>query len=413
MHPVTGGSRNSGTWRASDHDDVSATHTLDRRQDPHYDYMVIGPSYPAARTVANRLQERIATSPTAFKNATDAPKPDAAAIEEIITTAFWASLRREEGHAPRISIAFLPPEQSVRPLQFNPHLRLEPDLLARIAPAVEKPGIHIGVWKYNGELRVWGVTLTVPTWCFVLEVVGPGLLVVKFRRNERSTKFANIAVLEGADVKFIEQQSTVVSEAPPALGSLWAFYSSAGRQESDNTLVRIAVAMRAHGRGGSLLVVPRNSTEWLKSIVQPITYSVIPPIPDITTFLRQREQGLEVSPITLQSVVDGLAGLTAVDGATVISDYFEPLAFGAKILTRDVIHRVEQILLTEPIEGIQDTYVDPAHLGGTRHLSAAQFVDDQRNAIALVASQDGRFTVFAWSSAHDIVHAHRLEALLL
>jgi len=78
-----------------------------------------------------------------------------------------------------------------------------------------------------------------------------------------------------------------------------------------------------------------------------------------------------------------------------------------------VIHRVEQILLTEPIEGIQDTYVDPAHLGGTRHLSAAQFVHDQRNAIALVASQDGRFTVFAWSSAHDIVHAHRLEALLL
>ena len=363
--------------------------------------------------MANRLQERIATSTTVFKNATDAPKPDSGAIEEIITTAFWASLRREEGHAPRISIAYLPPEQSVRPLQFNPHLRLEPDLLARIAPAVEKPGIHIGVWKYNGELRVWGVTLTVPTWCFVLEVVGPGLLVVKYRRNERSTKFANVAVLEGADVKFIEQQSTVVSEAPPALGSLWAFYSSAGRQESDNTLVRIAVAMRAHGRGGSLLVVPRNSTEWLKSIVQPITYSVIPPIPDITTFLRQREQGLEVSPVTLQSVVDGLAGLTAVDGATVISDYFEPLAFGAKILTRDVIHRVEQILLTEPIEGIQDTYVDPAHLGGTRHLSAAQFVHDQRNAIALVASQDGRFTVFAWSSAHDIVHAHRLEALLL
>src|SRR5437763_5921249 len=108
-----------------------------------------GPSYPAARIVAKRLEARIASSATAYKNATDAPKPDAAAIEEIITTAFWASLRREEGHAPRISIAFLPPEQSVRPLQFNPHLRLEPDLLARIAPAVEKPGIHIGVWQYN------------------------------------------------------------------------------------------------------------------------------------------------------------------------------------------------------------------------------------------------------------------------
>jgi hypothetical protein len=371
------------------------------------------PSYPAARIVAKRLEVRIAASTTAFKNASDAPKPDAGAIEEIITTAFWASLRREEGHAPRISIAFLPPEQSLRPLKFDPRVRFEANLVARLAPAVEKPGIHIGVWSYDDKLFAWGVTRTVPTWCFVLEVVGPGLLVVKYRRDEPSTKFANIAVLEGADVKFIEQQPAKISEAPPALGSLLTFYASAGRQESDNILVRIAIAMRAHGRGGSLLVVPRNTSQWLNSIVQPITYSLIPPFPDIGTFLQQKEQGFEASPITLQSAVDALAGLTAVDGATVISDHFEPLAFGAKILTRDGIHRVEQILLTEPIEGVADTTIDPAHLGGTRHLSAAQFAHDQRDAIALVASQDGQFTVFAWSSAHSMVHAHRLEALLI
>src|SRR5437016_13051347 len=131
-----------------------------------------GLSYPAARVVAKRLEARIAVSKTAYKNGTDAPKPDAASVEEIITTAFWASLRREEGHAPRISIAFLPPEQSLRPVKFNPRVPLEAELLARIAPAVEKPGIHIGVWFYDDQLYVWGVTLTVPTWCFVLEAVG-------------------------------------------------------------------------------------------------------------------------------------------------------------------------------------------------------------------------------------------------
>jgi hypothetical protein len=372
-----------------------------------------GPSYPAARIVAKRLEARVATSTTALRKPGDAPEPDAATIEEIITTAFWASLRREEGHAPKISLAFLPPEQSIRPIQFNPRVRLEADLLARIAPAVEKPGIHIGVWSYQNELYVWGFTRTVPTWCFVLEVVGPGLLVVKYRRDEPSTKFANIAVLEGADVKFIEQQPAMISESPPALGSLLVFYASAGRNESDNILVKIAIAMRAHGRGGSLLVVPRNTGLWLDSIVQPLTYSVIPPFPDIGTFLEQKEQGLEASTITLQSAVDALAGLTAVDGATVISDYFEPLAFGAKIISRDGVNRIDQILLTEPIEGVRDANIDPAHLGGTRHLSAAQFAYDQRNAIALVASQDGRFTVFAWSSMHRMVHAHRLEALLI
>ncbi len=370
-----------------------------------------GPSYPAARIVAQRLEARIAAS-AALQNS-GAPKPDAASIEEMITSAFWASLRREEGHVPKISIAWLPPEGSIRPLQFNPRVRLEADLLARIAPAVESHGIHLGVWSYDNELYVWGVTLTVPMWCFVLEVVGPGLLVVKYRRDEPSIKFANIAVLEGADVKFITPQSSMMSEAPPALGSLLAFYSSAGRNDSDSILVRIAIAMRAHGRGGSLLVVPGNTNEWLSSIIQPMKYPVIPPHPDIATFLQQSEGSPEASHITLQSAVEAIAGLTAVDGATVISDHFEPLAFGAKIMTRDSGQRVDRVLLTEPIEGVRDVLVDPAVLGGTRHLSAAQFAHDQRNAIALVASQDGRFTVFAWSSLHGIVHAHRLESLLI
>jgi DNA integrity scanning protein DisA with diadenylate cyclase activity len=354
------------------------------------------PSYPAARVVAERLEARIATSPTAYKSSTDAPKPDARTIEEIITKAFWASLRREEGRPPRISIAFLPPEQSARPLQFIPRVRLEPGLLARLAPAVENPGIHIGVWWYDGELYAWGVTRSVPTWCFVIEVVGPGLLVVKYRRDDPSTKFANIAVLEGADVKFIEQQPSAMSEAPAALSSLLEFYSSAGRNESDNILVKVAIAMRAHGRGGSLLVVPNNTDQWRDSIVQPITYALIPPSPDGAI-----------------QAAEALAGLTAVDGATIITDTLEPVAFGAKILTRDGVNRVDQILFTEPIERVPDRMVDPAHLGGTRHLSAAQFAHDQRNSVALVASQDGQFTVFAWSPVKNIVHAHRLDALLI
>ena len=55
----------------------------------------------------------------------------------------------------------------------------------------------------------------------------------------------------------------------------------------------------------------------------------------------------------------------------------------------------------------------PAQIGGTRHLSAAQFIFDQRDATALVASQDGRFTVFKWSPTEQFVHAHRVDALLL
>ena len=57
--------------------------------------------------------------------------------------------------------------------------------------------------------------------------------------------------------------------------------------------------------------------------------------------------------------------------------------------------------------------VPPSQLGGTRHLSAAQFVHDNRDAVALVASQDRRFTVFTRSESDGRLHAHRVEALLI
>jgi hypothetical protein len=68
---------------------------------------------------------------------------------------------------------------------------------------------------------------------------------------------------------------------------------------------------------------------------------------------------------------------------------------------------------TKPIEEVLAEVVDPGQLGGTRHLSAAQFAHDEHDAVALVASQDGRFTVFAWSPCENMVHAHRIESLLL
>ena len=111
--------------------------------------------------------------------------------------------------------------------------------------------------------------------------------------------------------------------------------------------------------------------------------------------------------------VDGIAGLTAVDGAAILTADYEVLAFGAKIVRKKGSPQIEQVTVTQPIEGAEASLVDPAQLGGTRHLSAAQFVHDQRDAIALVASQDGRFTVFAWSPYEGMVHAHRVEALLL
>jgi len=116
---------------------------------------------------------------------------------------------------------------------------------------------------------------------------------------------------------------------------------------------------------------------------------------------------------SVSHAIETIGGLTAVDGAAIISDKYELLTFGAKIHRRDGAAQIEQVIITEPVVGSKPSVVHPVQLGGTRHLSAAQFVHDQHDSVALVASQDGRFTVFAWSPCENIVHAHRVEALLL
>ena len=118
---------------------------------------------------------------------------------------------------------------------------------------------------------MWGTTRDLPMLSFVLEVVAPGLLVVKTRRRLPSTKFANVAVLEGSDVKFVDHHGAAALDAPPALRPLRAFYASAGLEESDNVFVQLAVSMRAHGRGRhSCSWSPRATTAWRESIVQPV-----------------------------------------------------------------------------------------------------------------------------------------------
>jgi hypothetical protein len=173
--------------------------------------------------------------------------------------------------------------------------------------------------------------------------------------------------------------------------------------------------MRGHGRGGSLLVVPPGTETWRESVVQPVPYAVSPPFSELAQLLRETpdDQKLHRWQEALTRAVDSIAGLTAVDGAAVITRHHDLLGFGAKIARRKGWAQIEDVTVTEPIEGGTASLVRPEQLGGTRHLSAAQFVHDQRDSIALVASQDGRFTVFAWSVCEEMVHAHRVETLLL
>jgi hypothetical protein len=375
-------------------------------------------AYAAAQTVSPKVQAYFAhrhTEATRRGQEHLASLPDAETIEAIIDTAFWASLRREEGYVPRISLAFLSPEQAVNPLIFERPLQLDAGALTRVALAVERSGIHLGVWRDRNELSVWGTTRAIPTLSFVLEVAAPGLLVIKHHSGDEVGKFVNVAVLEGDQIKVVAEPASNPPNCPAVLRSLLGYDSPTSWVASVDVLVQLAVSMRAHGRGGSLLLVPAGSESWRESIIWPMPYAVSPPFSELARLIRETpdQTRRRLWQEALGRTVDAIAGLTGVDGAVVLTDQHELLGFGAKIARRRGWPRVEQVRVTEPIEGATPTLVHPDQLGGTRHLSAAQFVQDQRDSVALVASQDGRFTIFEWSECEETVHAHRVDALLL
>ncbi len=360
-------------------EDAEASRKIQREE-------VLTSAYPAAGEVAVRVQPRLAGECA----------PGVVEIEQIVNVAFWASLRREENVTPKISLAYATPADVKEALVFARPVLLAAEPLTRLGPAVERPGIHLCVARIDGELCVWGAARVLPRLCFVLEVVTAGLLVIKQSRGDESGKFINVAVLQGDEVKVVD---AAVREAKGA----------------ENVLMRLAVSMRAHGRGGSLLVVPAGSEAWRESILEPIGYSVSP-VFGVLRDLVDEEAGIRLTPgwqEALHHAVEAIAGLTAVDGATVMTDRYEVLGFGAKIVRPTGRERVERVMVTEPIEGFVRWAADVSHLGGTRHLSAAQFAHDQREAVAMVASQDGRFTVFGWWTSVGMVRANRIEALLL
>jgi hypothetical protein len=235
------------------------------------------------------------------------------------------------------------------------------------------------------------------------------------QRSEPFGKFVNVAVLEGDQVKVVDEQGANIPDCPRVVTALLGFEAPATWAGAVNVFVRIAVSMRKHGRGGALLIVPAGTDRWRQSVVHPIRHAVDPPFDEISELMRGdlADRDARQWQDDLAQAVDAVAGLTAVDGATVMSDAYELLAFAVKIARHQDSSRIEEVMVTEPVEGIGAATLHPSQLGGTRHLSAAQFVYDQRDASALVASQDGRFTVFQWSPCENMVHAHRVEALLL
>ena len=179
--------------------------------------------------------------------------------------------------------------------------------------------------------------------------------------------------------------------------------------------------MRFHGNGGTILIIPSDSTTWMKSIKQPVINLLEHPsegikkrIDSIRIAVMRKINGgtsktdmlrgliyLNTSSDTIKLIshlmneVKKVANLSAVDGALLMNYSLDVIAFGVKINPVDSSDFPENISSLSPFQNVKNVQISLAKIGGTRHQSAAQFVYDQQGSVAIVASQDGVISAFS------------------
>lgn len=359
-----------------------------------------------------------------------------AELTTLINVAFWASFKKEEGRSVPIALQYAPPDKAESPLLFQQPLPYTDEHLSRMSPALQGSQVACGVWKDDtDQLVIWGLNTSEfnteeghPLSIYSRE---PGKLKIAFGR-------LNI-IVTGTRILLLDNDF------------LSAHLSSSLSEKSNVAweVEQILTAMSAHGAGGTFIMVP-DTDAWRVSIKEPILYAASIPFERVSVqremlaflaehpygsqheyeqFFRRRgpwalgDPAREEELHTLHGhflasqrheVHDGLvrslaflAQLTAVDGAVLVNDDLKVLAFGAKIKPLHARKSPETLVVSEPTTGSVPEEVSLAEFGGTRHQSAAQFVFDQRQGVAFVASQDGIMTMLTWDEDAGRVAAVR------
>jgi hypothetical protein len=340
---------------------------------------------------------------------------DSSQFQTFIQTAFWASLQQEESRFHDFTLLLMPPERTRMPYVFEQPVPFNVANVAKMAPALDTQANHIGVWvEDGGELVIWGFVPANDTG-LTASTLDPGQLLVSFQ--EIGIEHFNL-LLSGTRGEFVRRSEFLTWLVPESKTQrhidIWRTHRNEVMRALDYR--NITTFMRSHRHGGTLLVVKENS-DWRHSFSPSITFAAKEAYDKvkIDTFIRNRtmEQEREKRVIgdsprykmaieSAKQSLETIGKLTAVDGVTVISYDLDILAFGAKIKAQGE-QKPQRILISEPFEESTPREIDLAVLGGMRHQSAAQFVFDQRHALAFVASQDGRLSVMRWDAEKEIV----------
>lgn len=388
------------------------------------------PKLPLVKQIAARLAEEVFVS--------DDP-PSARTICGLLNMTFWASMQSEEGRAVRASLTMMDPKYP-RPedvVRLSRPINLSSHSVTKLSASFPFGRGAMGVaFSPAGQPTIWGVLLPKPVHAWSLEILGPGYVAI---RNGLSIQ---AAVLPDGSLILFDEMTRLENDWTDSLFQhvnhtcLGRPIPFERRTHFHGLLQVLARAMVDHRRGGSVVWVNPEDESWKGAV--DFTYDLAGPQDYVATRYsklqawqtrwsrnedrkRKSQRGSASEPElrfypdskperTLHEALRLVGGLTAVDGALVMTNGLELLGYGAKLKQAPKDLSIREWL---PFHGYAVETKRLEHLGGTRHRSAAQFVSDHPETAIFVASQDGRFTIFCSDESGTEVKALRVELLLL
>ena len=341
----------------------------------------------------------------------------------IMDGAFWTSFSRDEGNEVTVSIIFTEAARSFDTFFFDEPIPFDVRNLVKLGAALENPRADIGVWPdEEGQLQIWGFktrsenVLIANLW---IQALGPGQILVTFGGKSIGALISNQAV-------FVDHANLMRAVMPRLSLSQEERTNKMLKMVRYTSLLTTARAMRGHGRGGTLLVVP-DPEGWRRSIDAPVPYTggasflesdydvsqkptLLAPITDFFSALIKKKESSQRDKLSrMKAQVDQqcqhIARLTAVDGALAMTFDRFVFCFGAKIIAAEGQDVPASLRVVRPVEGDTGRIVSLTDIGGTRHQSAAIFAHAQPGAVAVVASQDGGVTFFTTDSENGELFA--------
>ncbi len=382
--------------------------------------------------------------------------PPPTVLEELLSTAYHASLLREEERPVNCRVLFLEsgelpetggPPTGLHRLVFDRPRPYTDHELRRLSPAAKYPraliGVHLGP---AGKLEIWGIVQSGPRWMLealgartsaaplprvpVARISGPGRIalacgsqtIAELRGGRLTDVSMDVFASDWLSKRFADLRRELTelhAEAERSEGARWAkLEHDVLRLVSQHVLKRLIATIRSAHHGGAVLLLPaaciagmgegrfvqlkyafrdeeprRRYRTLALQIMRTLAEGTDPDGAPVGWDAYRTSQKLADLDEALVEISHLFAALADVDGAVVVSEDLEFLGFGGEI-TGDLPHVdiVERALDLEGGTRVPEV-VDSE---GTRHRSAYRLCARFHDALALVVSQDGAVRFIAW-----------------